>query len=331
MARPDPPATGCAPAAWAPWWHRLVLFMLGLLGFLVLNGQAGHLLPRAREGGRVPVARPGRGRGDAVPQGAGPGALHPGNALHHRRRAADQLKEGPGEDFLALTGTNPLLPLVEVNVNAAYARPDSLRWIVQHLQQDERTQEVAYNAALVENIDANLRKLGLVLLGFCALLLIIAVALINNTIRLAVYSKRFLIRTMHLVGATHWFIKRPFLAPGPVAGPGGRRAVRGPARGCPAAAGALPAAGPHGLHRPEAARRAAARRGGAGLVHRPGEHLVRRAALPSHEHRRTELELTMAEQSDKGHALHRHQLPHAAGGPGGGGAGIPADERRRQW
>jgi cell division transport system permease protein len=64
---------------------------------------------------------------------------------------------------------------------------------------------------VVENIDANMGKLTLVVLGFTALLLIIAIALINNTIRLAIYSKRFLIRTMHLVGATQWFIKKPFL------------------------------------------------------------------------------------------------------------------------
>jgi cell division transport system permease protein len=89
--------------------------------------------------------------------------------------------------------------------------PDSLKWIVEHLKQDRRVQEVAYNAAVVENIDTNMGKLTLIVLGFTALLLIIAIALINNTIRLAIYSKRFLIRTMHLVGATQWFIKKPFL------------------------------------------------------------------------------------------------------------------------
>ena len=83
---------------------------------------------------------------------------------------------------------------------------------MEHLKQDRRVQEVAYNAAVVENIDANVGKLDArSCSGFTALLLIIAIALINNTIRLAIYSKRFLIRTMHLVGATQWFIKKPFL------------------------------------------------------------------------------------------------------------------------
>ncbi|MBX2974354.1 MAG: FtsX-like permease family protein, partial [Flavobacteriales bacterium] len=95
--------------------------------------------------------------------------------------------------------------------NADYAQADSLKWIVEQLKKDQRVQEASYNAAVVENIDANVSRLGLLVLGFAVLLLIIAIALINNTIRLAIYSKRFLIRTMHLVGATQWFIKKPFL------------------------------------------------------------------------------------------------------------------------
>jgi cell division transport system permease protein len=100
---------------------------------------------------------------------------------------------------------------VELRLNADHAQADSLKWIVEQLKKDRRVQEVAYNAAVVENIDANVSKVGLLVLGFTVLLLIIAIALINNTIRLAIYSKRFLIRTMHLVGATQWFIKKPFL------------------------------------------------------------------------------------------------------------------------
>lgn len=128
--------------------------------------------------------------------------------------AAEQLKQDLGEDFLGVLGSNPLLPSVELRVQAAYAQPDSMKWIVEHLKGDRRVQEVAYNAAVVENIEGNMAKLNLGGLIFLGLLLFVAVALINNTIRLAIYSKRFLIRTMHLVGATQWFIKRPFLASG---------------------------------------------------------------------------------------------------------------------
>ena len=125
--------------------------------------------------------------------------------------AAETLKEDLGEDFLGVLGSNPLLPSVELRLQPAYAQPDSLKWIVDHLQKDARVHEVSYNASIVENLDANFMKLNIGGLVFLALLLFVAVALINNTIRLAIYSKRFLIRTMHLVGATQWFIKRPFM------------------------------------------------------------------------------------------------------------------------
>jgi cell division transport system permease protein len=190
----------------------LVLFMLGVLGFLVLNAQA--LERYFRENVRVEVFL----KRD----------LKEVDLMQFRKEldnepftketryvtadeAAELLKQDVGEDFLGVLGSNPLQPSVELHLNARYAQPDSLKWIVDHLKQDRRVEEVAYNAAVVENIDANMGKLTLIVLGFTALLLIIAIALINNTIRLAIYSKRFLIRTMHLVGATQWFIKRPFL------------------------------------------------------------------------------------------------------------------------
>ncbi|HRN37194.1 MAG TPA: ABC transporter permease, partial [Flavobacteriales bacterium] len=115
------------------------------------------------------------------------------------------------EDFLGVLGDNPLLPSIELWMREAYASPDSLKWVAEHLRQDASVHEVKYNPVVVANIDANMGRLRWIMLGFSVLLLVIAVALINNTIRLAIYSKRFLIRTMHLVGATGWFIKRPFL------------------------------------------------------------------------------------------------------------------------
>ena len=193
----------------------LVLFMLGLLGFLLINARA--LEQHFKENVRVEVYL----NRD----------LKEADALQFRKEldtepftnrtnyitadeAAEQLKADLGEDFLAITGTNPLLAVVELQVKASHAAPDSLRWIVAQLEKDTRTAEVAYNATLVENIDANINKIMLGLGVFSLLLLIIAVALINNTIRLSIYSRRFMIRTMHLVGATQWFIKRPFLGQG---------------------------------------------------------------------------------------------------------------------
>ena len=190
----------------------LVLFMLGVLGFLVLTAQA--LERYFKENVRVELFLKRDLKEVDVMQFRK--ELDTEDFTRETRyvtadEAAEMLKQDLGEDFLGVLGSNPLLPSVELWLDAAYAQPDSLAWITAQLRRDGRVQEVAYNAAVVENIDANMRKLGLMVLGFTALLLVIAIALINNTIRLAIYSKRFLIRTMHLVGATTWFIKRPFL------------------------------------------------------------------------------------------------------------------------
>ena len=190
----------------------LVLFMLGLLGFMLLNAR--ELERHFKENVKVDIylkrdlrevdVMKFRKRLDA-------GAFTRETRYVTADEAAEQLKVEMGEDFLGVLGANPLLPSIELYVQEAYAMPDSLKGIADHLRQDPGVQEVKYNPVVVENINANMGKLRWILLGFSALLLVIAVALINNTIRLAIYSKRYLIRTMHLVGATGWFIKRPFL------------------------------------------------------------------------------------------------------------------------
>lgn len=191
----------------------LVLYMLGLLGFMLLNAR--ELERHFKENVKVDIylkrdlkevdVMKFRKQLEAEP--------FSGETRYVTAdEAAEQLKQDMGEDFLGVLGENPLLPSIELRMKEAYASPDSLKWVAAHLRQDASVHEVKYNPVVVENIDANMGKLRWIMLGFSALLLVIAVALINNTIRLAIYSKRFLIRTMHLVGATGWFIKRPFLA-----------------------------------------------------------------------------------------------------------------------
>lgn len=125
--------------------------------------------------------------------------------------AAKQFIEDTGEDFTAFIGDNPLRDALVVNIASAYQRTDSLAVIKQRLEKVRGVYEVTYVESLVESINKNLAKLGLLLGGFTLVLLLVVAILINNTIKLALFSQRFLIRSMQLVGATGSFIRRPFL------------------------------------------------------------------------------------------------------------------------
>ena len=99
-----------------------------------------------------------------------------------------------------------------MKLNADYANSDSVAWIKDEIQsKNKQVIEINYPQDLLDAVNSNIRKISIVLLGLAALLTLISFALINNTIRLAVYSKRFLIHTMKLVGASWSFIRRPFL------------------------------------------------------------------------------------------------------------------------
>ncbi len=125
--------------------------------------------------------------------------------------AARNLTEDLGEDFIKFLGYNPLLSSIDVYLKADYANPKSIELLSILLKNNPLVNEVRYQKSLIENINQNIRTISIVLLSFGAVLLIIAIALINNTIRLAIYSQRFLIRSMQLVGATRGFIRWPFI------------------------------------------------------------------------------------------------------------------------
>lgn len=135
-----------------------------------------------------------------------------------KEQAAEQLKKDLGEDFITFLGYNPLLPSIEVKLVAEYANNDSLQAIEKRLLKNESIKEVIYQKSLVHLVNENIKKLSFLLLAFGALFLFIAIVQINNTIRLAVYSKRFLIKSMQLVGATQGFIRKPFITKGIVQG-----------------------------------------------------------------------------------------------------------------
>jgi len=132
----------------------------------------------------------------------------------NKEDAARQLQEGLGEDFISFLGYNPLLSSINVHLKAGYANNDSIAWIEKDLLATQQVKEVIYQKSLVAMVNENVKKISLVILIFSGLLMFIALALINNTIRLSIYSKRFLIKTMQLVGATQGFIRRPFIFKG---------------------------------------------------------------------------------------------------------------------
>ncbi|HWK57946.1 MAG TPA: permease-like cell division protein FtsX [Parapedobacter sp.] len=128
--------------------------------------------------------------------------------------AAENLSKELGEDFVEFLGHNPLLSSIDIYLKAEYANTDSIETFIKKVSAKEMVKEVVYQESLIDMVNKNIRTIGIVILAFTVLLLVIAVALINNTIRLAIYSQRFLIKSMQMVGATKGFIRRPFLGYG---------------------------------------------------------------------------------------------------------------------
>jgi cell division transport system permease protein len=125
--------------------------------------------------------------------------------------AAEEMKLLLGSDFMSVFDFNPLPLAVEAKIKGRYAQIDSVETIEKKLSMIPHIREVTYQRSLVELMNKNIQKTGFVLLVFISLMLFISLVLINNTIRLSIYARRFLINTMRLVGATQWFITRPFL------------------------------------------------------------------------------------------------------------------------
>jgi len=125
--------------------------------------------------------------------------------------AAKNLREDLGEDFVEYLGRNPLLPSIDVYMKEQYANSDSIQTFINKIGKNSRIKEVVYQESLIDMVNKNIRVISIVILAFTVILLIIAVALINNTIRLAIYSQRFLIKSMQLIGATKGFIRKPYI------------------------------------------------------------------------------------------------------------------------
>ncbi len=193
----------------------LVLFMLGLLGIIILNTR--KLSDNLKENIGIQIILNENAKEADIQhltKTLDASDYVKSTEFIAKEDAAKRLQEDLGEDFIDFLGYNPLLPSINVHLKAAYANTDSLALIEKTLTGSKLVKELVYQKSLVSMINENVQKISLVILIFSGLLMIIALALINNTIRLSIYSKRFIIKTMQLVGATQSFVRRPFVLKG---------------------------------------------------------------------------------------------------------------------
>jgi cell division transport system permease protein len=135
-----------------------------------------------------------------------------------REQALKEQTDAMGSDTSAFLGMNPFPATLELQLHSDYANADSLAWISDELRKNPKVTDVAYQVDLMDSVNRNLAKLNILLLVLAVLLTFISFSLINNTVRLSVYSRRFLIHTMKLVGASWGFIRRPFMRQGALVG-----------------------------------------------------------------------------------------------------------------
>jgi cell division transport system permease protein len=197
----------------------LVLFMMGLLGLLILHARNLSNYVKENIGFSIMIRENIKEAG--ILEFQKKLDLQPyvkSTEYIPKEKAAVELKKELGEDFIGFLGYNPLLPTIDLRLKADYATLKSVTQIEKKLLTNPEVKEVFYQKSLVEMVNYNIERISFVLLGFSLALLIISIALINNTIRLSVYSKRFIIRSMQLVGATKGFIQKPFIVRGIVNG-----------------------------------------------------------------------------------------------------------------
>ncbi|MDB3870597.1 permease-like cell division protein FtsX [bacterium] len=193
----------------------LVLFVVGLLGLVLINAQ--KLSDYVKENiGFTIMLKDGVNEIETLKfqKILDASDFAKSTSFTTKKQATADLKTDLGEDFVEFLGYSPLLASIDVKLNAEYGNTDSLEIITNELSENANVFEVYYQEDLIDKLNSNVNRLSFFLLIFCVLLFFIAFALINNTIRLSVYSKRFLIRTMRLVGATNSFIQKPFLSKG---------------------------------------------------------------------------------------------------------------------
>ncbi|MCU0422021.1 MAG: permease-like cell division protein FtsX [Bacteroidia bacterium] len=190
----------------------MVLFMLGLFGFILINGK--KLEQYLRERFQLTVFFKEEAQEQDI--------LQIVNQLKSKEftketiyvskeQAARQFSTDIGQDFVGFLGFNPLLPSVELYLKSSYTKPSQIKNIDVELRRYPQVQDVVYQQSILDVLNKNMQTIGGILVAMSLLFLFISVVLINNTIRLNLYARRFIIKSMQMVGATHGFIIKPFV------------------------------------------------------------------------------------------------------------------------
>ncbi|MFC6857962.1 cell division protein FtsX [Zunongwangia atlantica] len=190
----------------------LVLFLLGMLGLLVLNTK--KVADHFKEQIALTVYFNDDAKDEAMQnltKSLDTASYTRSVTFVSKEEAAEQTKEAIGEDFMEFLDYNPLQNSIDVYMNADFVSSEKVEEIATKLSENSAVDEVAYDKPLISLLNNNLKKISFWVLIVSALFTFIAVLLINSSIRLSVYSKRFTIKTMQMVGATKGFIRRPFI------------------------------------------------------------------------------------------------------------------------
>lgn len=190
----------------------LVLFLLGVLGLLVLNTK--KLADHFKEQITISVFLKDNAKPVEIEQLQKSLAMADytkSAAYISKEDAAEQYSEDIGENFVEFLGYNPLKNSIDVNLKADFVSTEQIKEIADDIAAKTYVDEVSYDKPLIALLTENVRKISLWILIASAVFTFIAVLLINSSIRLSIYSKRFIIKTMQMVGATKKFIRKPFI------------------------------------------------------------------------------------------------------------------------
>ena len=190
----------------------LVLIMIGLLGLIIINATKLSEYVREKIGFTLVLHDNIKEvEIDRLQKVLNAGDFVKSTRYINKETAAKELTEDLGEDFTGFLGYNPLFASLEVKLYAKFTHPDSLLILEKEFLEYPQIKEVYYQKNLVTVINQNVSRISIILIIISGLLIFIFVVLINNTIRISVYSQRFTINTMQMVGATDSFIRKPFL------------------------------------------------------------------------------------------------------------------------